>query len=192
MAHWRLGRTRRRPYGRRPDSFAWVEDLPYWGKRHSLYWWTYPEYRAVDLERERTWHDGDLDGLPPRTKAVPMPHGGERFLFRCMLCSRWRRHLYNMAPFVFWCRRCLWLRYRSQYVGRRLDASRERLDESRVILEQAEAAIAQQRKKEAARRARRAASARLRRQQATRRGRRTRLERAERGYEGRRGKGGRG
>src|SRR5258706_530702 len=42
MAHWRLGRTRRRPYGRRPDSFAWGEDLPYWGKRHSLYLWAYP------------------------------------------------------------------------------------------------------------------------------------------------------
>jgi hypothetical protein len=186
MGQWHLGRTRRRPYGRRPQSHPWVEDRAYWAKQYTPYWWLDAPYRALDRERERTWRPGDLDGLPPRTKAVPMPHGGERFLFRCPLCSCWRRHLYNMAACVFVCRGCLGLRYKSQYIGRRLDASRERIEEARVILARAEAAIRQQAKKEAARRARnlrRAASARLRRQQATWRARRRRFERAERDYE---------
>jgi hypothetical protein len=183
MGFWHLGRTRRRPYGRRPQSHPWVEDRAYWAKQYTPYWWLDAPYRALDRERERTWRPGDLDGLPPRTKAVPMPHGGERYLFRCPLCSRWRRHLYNMAACVFVCRRCLGLRYKSQYIGRRLDASRERLQEARVVLARAEAAISQQAKKEAARRERRAASARVRRQQVTWRARRARLERAERAYE---------
>src|SRR5258708_39550774 len=107
MARWHLGRTRRRPYGRRPHSHPLVEDPGIWGKQYTPYWWLYPEQRAVDRERERTWREGDLDGLPPRTRAVAMPHGGERLLFRCPLCSRWRHHLYNVLPMVFFCRRCL-------------------------------------------------------------------------------------
>jgi hypothetical protein len=182
MGFWHLGRHRRRPYGRRPQSHPWVEDVGYWGKQHVPYHWTFPEYRAIDRALERSWEPGDLGGDAPRTKAVPMPHGGERYLFRCPLCSNWRQHLYNMAACVFVCRRCLGLRYRSQYIGRRVDASNERLEEARVTLERAEAVIREQRKKEVARRERnrrRAASARLRRQQATWRARRKRLERAE-------------
>jgi hypothetical protein len=186
MGFWKLGRTRRRPYGRRPHSHPLVEDLAYWSKQYTPYWWLDPWQRAVDRERERTWRPGDLDGLPPRTKAIAMPHGGVRYVFRCPLCGSWRRHLYNMAALVFVCRRCLGLRYKSQYIGRRVDASKERLQEARMVLERAEAAIEQQQKKEADRRARRAASARLRRQQATWRKRRRRLERAERDYEWRR------
>src|SRR5260221_8989832 len=186
MGQWHLGRTRRRPYGRRPHSHPWVEDREYWAKQYTPYWWLDPPYRAIDRERERTWRPGDLDGLPPRTKAVPMPYGGERYLFRCPLCSNWRMHLYNMAACVFVCRRCLGLRYKSQYIGRRVDASKERIEEARMVLAPAEAAIRQQRKKEAARRERRAASARVRRQQATWRARRARFERAERAYEWRR------
>jgi hypothetical protein len=191
MGRWHLGRTRRRPYGRRPQSHPWVEDRAYWAKQYTPYRWLDAPYRALDRERERTWRPGDLDGFPPPTKAVPMPHGGERYLFRCPLCSCWRLHLYNMAACVFVCRRCLGLRYKSQYIGRRLDASRERIEEARVVLACAEAAITRQRKKEAARRARnlrRAASARVRRQQATWRARRARLERAERDYEWRQDK----
>jgi hypothetical protein len=180
MGFWKLDRSPRRPYGRRPHSHPLVEDPGIWGKQYTPYWWTYPEYRALDRERERTWKPGDLDGLPPRTRAVAMPHGGVRYLYRCPLCSCWRRHLFNMAALVFVCRRCLGLRYKSQYIGRRVDASRERLQEARVVLERAEAAIRQQQKKEADRRERRATSARLRRQQATWRARRGRLERAER------------
>jgi hypothetical protein len=186
MGFWHLGRTRRRPYGRRPYSHPWVEDRAYWSKQHVPYHWTFPAYRALDRALERTWKPGDLDGYAPRTKAVPMPHGGVRYLYRCPLCSSWRQHLYNMAALSFLCRRCLGLRYRSQYIGRRVDASKERIEEARVILERAEAAIRQQRKKEAARRERRAVSARVRRQQATWRARRARFERAERAYEWRR------
>jgi hypothetical protein len=186
MGFWHLGRTRRRPYGRRPQSHPWVEDVGYWGKQHVPYHWTFPEYRAIDRALERTWKPGDLDGQAPRTKAVPMPHGGVRYLYRCPLCMSWRQHLYNMVACSFLCRRCLGLRYRSQYIGRRVDASRERIEEARVALERAEAAIRQQRKKEAARRERRAVSARLRRQQATWRARRARLERADLAYERRR------
>lgn len=183
MGFWHLGRTRRRPYGRRPQSHPWVEDVGYWGKQHVPYHWAFPEYRALDRALERTWRPGDLDGYAPRTKAVAMPHGGVRYLYRCPLCLSWRQHLYNMVACSFLCRRCLGLRYRSQYIGRRVDASKERLQEARLILERAEAAISQQRKKEAARRERRAASARVRRQQATWRARRTRLERAQWAYE---------
>ncbi|HEX9412751.1 MAG TPA: hypothetical protein VF916_04550 [Ktedonobacterales bacterium] len=179
MGFWHLGRSRRRPYGRRPHSHAWVEDPEFWSKQYTPYWWLDPWQRALDRERERTWRSGDLDGYAPRTRAIAMPHGGVRYLFRCPLCQSWRQHLYNVVACSFLCRRCLGLRYRSQYIGRRVDASRERLLEARVILERAEAAIRQQRKKEADRRERRAASARLRRQQATWRARRARLERAE-------------
>jgi hypothetical protein len=179
MGFWHLGRTRRRPYGRRPQSHPWVEDVGYWGKQHVPYHWTFPEYRALDRERERTWKLGDLDGYAPRTKAVPMPHGGVRYLYRCPLCLSWRQHLYNMVACSFLCRRCLGLRYRSQYIGRRVDASKERIAEARLILAREEAAIRQQRKKAADRRGRRAASARVRRQQATWRARRARLERAD-------------
>jgi hypothetical protein len=186
MGFWHLGRTRRRPYGRRPHSHPWVEDRAYWAKQYTPYWWLDAPYRALDRARERTWKPGDLDGLPPRTKAVAMPHGGERFVFRCPLCASWRQHLYNMAACAFACRGCLGLRYKSQYIGRRVDASKERIEQARAELERAEAAIAQQRKKEAALRSRLAASARLRRQQATWRGRRKRLERAENAYEWRR------
>src|SRR5260221_9859368 len=77
-----------------------------------------------------------------------MPHGGVRYLFRCPLCQSWRQHLYNMVACSFLCRRCLGLRYRSQYIGRRVDASKERLQEARLILERAEVAITRQRKKD--------------------------------------------
>jgi hypothetical protein len=189
MGFRHLDRSPRRPYGRRPRSHPLVEDMGYWGMRYTPYWWTFPEYRALDRERERerTWREGDLDGGgSPRTKAVPMPHGGVRYLFRCPLCNRWRQHLYNMTALSFLCRRCLGLRYKSQYIGRRVDASRERLQAARMVLERAEASIQQQQQKEADRRERRAASARLRRQQATWRARRQRFERAERDYEERR------
>ena len=186
MGRWHLGRMRRRPYGRRSQSHPWVEDRAYWAKQYTPYWWLDPEQRAIDREYARTWKPGNLDGFAPRTKAVPMPHGGERYLFRCPLCSNWRLHLYNMAACVFVCRRCLGLRYKSQYIGRRVDASKERLQEARVALERAEATLRQQRQKEAARRERRAVSARLRRQQATWRARRARLERADLAYERRR------
>ncbi len=148
MGFWHLGRTRRRPYGRRPHSLPWVEDVGYWGKQHVPYHWTFPEYRAIDRALERTWHEGDLDGYAPRTKAVPLPPGGVRYLYRCPLCMSWRQHLYNMVACSFLCRRCLGLRYRSQYIGRRVDASKERLQEARLILERAEVAITRQRKKD--------------------------------------------
>jgi len=86
----------------------------YWGKQYTPYWWLDAPYRAIDRALERTWRPGDLDGLAPRTRAVAMPHGGERYLFRCPLCQSWRTHLYNMAALSFLCRRCLGLRYKSQ------------------------------------------------------------------------------
>ncbi len=191
MGFWK-DRTRRRPYGRRPHSHPLVEDVGYFGKQYTPYSWLYPQSLAVDRALWRTWRPGAVDawGMPvsgelaPRTKAVPMPHGGVRYLFRCQLCDSWRQHLYNMVACSFLCRRCLGLRYKSQYSGRRVDASRERLDQARVILERAEAVIRQQRKQE--RNLRRAASARLRRQQATWRARRKRFNRAEFAYEWRR------
>jgi hypothetical protein len=195
MGFWHDGRRRRRPYGRRPWSRPLVEDVGILSKQVVPYSWLDPESLARDRERALTWRPGALDawgmpvysrGLAPRTKPVPMPHGGYRYLFRCQQCDSWRAHLYNMLANVFVCRVCLGLRYRSQYAGRRVDASQERLDEAREVLERAEAAIRAQRKKEAARRARRAASARLRRQQATWRKRRARLDRAELAYNWRR------
>jgi hypothetical protein len=164
MGFWKLGRTRRRPYGRRPQSHPWVEDAC---PSTPAYW---------------VWQGVVHPAYADRVRALPMPHGGMRHLLRCQLCAAWRLYLFNPVATVFVCRRCLGLRYKSQYIGRRVDASRARLDEARVALERAEATIAQQRKKEDARRARRAASARLRRQQATWRKRRARLEHAEDAY----------
>src|SRR5258708_8100747 len=45
---WHLGRSRRRPYGRRPHSHAWVEDPEFWSKQYTPYWWLDPWQRALD------------------------------------------------------------------------------------------------------------------------------------------------
>jgi hypothetical protein len=61
-----------------------------------------------------------------------MPMGrGVRWQVRCPECGEWRRALYRIvgSPLSARCRICLELRYRSQYQGRRPEASIERLYE---------------------------------------------------------------
>lgn len=96
---------RRQPYGRRADSCDLVGD---------------PRYHAYPA--------AELAG-PKRM--IPMPGGrGARWLIRCPKCGAWRKELFIIAGSELrWCRRCLGLRYPSQYTRRRAEASPERLDE---------------------------------------------------------------
>lgn len=175
MSRWHWERTRRRqPYGRRPGSRAWVEDARYQAIAIKPYWLLDPQQRALDRERERQWTPGQLDGHGPRVKAVPMPRGGERFLFRCVLCNHWRTRLFNPSSGVLACRVCLGLRYKSQYVTRRVSASAARIQAARTILERAEASLRE--------RLRRCETQRLRREQTMWCARRSRLERAAATY----------
>lgn len=97
----------RRAYGRRRTSAPLVEDAA---------------GIAVAAHTAPRW-------LPRR--AVPMPHGGVRMLLACPCCRRWATQLYALTWLArqdvsprYACRRCLGLRYQSQYQGRRPEAHR--------------------------------------------------------------------
>jgi hypothetical protein len=93
--------TRRRAYGRRPDSAPLVTDehvIPY-----HAYWFS------------PCWTD-------------PMPKGGVRYKTPCPRCGSMRRTLYGFRlSGDCACRACQGLRYPSQYQGRRPEAARDRL-----------------------------------------------------------------
>jgi len=94
-----------------------------------------PQLRTAYGPRERRpYVDDHLTTLTARqcerqdfaTRTVPMPNGGARELVRCPWCHDWRARLY--LSFVWGCRHCLGLRYRSQYEGRRLEADPARVE----------------------------------------------------------------
>jgi hypothetical protein len=118
--------TPRQPYGRRAFSRPLVEELPHWVSIR------FPvEVPAADVPM--------VAGGAHRV-AVPMPHGGVRWLLECPRCQRhvsrlyYRADLWDSAPFNHcgWrpglCRTCWGFRYASQYTGRRPEAAKERVE----------------------------------------------------------------
>lgn len=93
----------------------WIEEC---GCPHTPAYWTERPYRLMG-----------------KVRAIPMPHGGVRYLYRCNLCASWRARLFNPWATVFVCRKCMGLRYRSQYIGRRLAADKKRCEAARRALE---------------------------------------------------------
>jgi hypothetical protein len=109
--------TGRRAYGRPPGSYPLEDEA----SRCVPDYWRYRPYDRAE-----------------KVRAIPMPHGGYRYLYRCRLCGSWRTVLYNWmrVPGILVCRACMQLRYRSQYEGRRLEASPQRVAEAVRELEQ--------------------------------------------------------
>ncbi len=127
LGHLYQPTTPRRAYGRRAPSCLLVEQLP----------------RSVGVYLA---HDPMALSTPcapggARRIAVPMPHGGVRWLLECPRCERhvdrlyYRPDLRDDPAFKQWrsgcCRTCWGFRYRSQYQGRRPEAARERVHAQR-------------------------------------------------------------
>jgi hypothetical protein len=88
---------------------------------------------------EEIKYDGLTANIAPRwlpRREIQMPRGGVRTLLGCPICEKWAVKLYNLdwifPPFCsqgYACRDCAGLRYRSQYQGRRPEATFGRIQQ---------------------------------------------------------------
>jgi hypothetical protein len=117
----------RQPYGRRVSTGLEVEELKQAGNLASAT--TVAEHLSTRV-------------------AVPMPHGGVRWLLQCPQCHRHITRLYQAhATALYACRQCLGLRYWSQYEGRRPEAEESRLERLAAQAAESSQTAAEQRRR---------------------------------------------
>jgi hypothetical protein len=124
LGHLYQPTTPRRAYGRRAQSCMLIEHLPL--------------SMGVCLANDPMALSTPYAPGGARRIAVPMPHGGVRWLLECPRCGQHVNRLYyrpdlrDDPAFKQWrsglCHTCWGFRYRSQYQGRRPEAARERVE----------------------------------------------------------------
>lgn len=90
----------------------------------------FPRVREAYGPRQKRRYVDDATPFPASASlnriAIPMPRGGVRYVMPCPSCGKHRTAVYRFS-WGLACRECLGMRYRSQYEGRRVESTSDRI-----------------------------------------------------------------